>query len=342
MPIVKNPGETKTEHLKAPKEKRIIVDHYDVGKRACILIPYFNPCMFDSRVDNFSIFYHNIKELDIDIKVGEIALHKRAFQVGDIVDKDDLVFQSTISSILWHEPQIINLLYDIVRADDYGIICWVYNCDFVIKDYSGLFDEIVNALSQYRVVQVGGRCMYLPYGIESFSSIDLDTVPKGREICHAEDMFMKNYIEKEIANGMSEGLWCVRRQLMNIGGIYPSSIVQANKHMAQAIICNHISQPFIGQYTTKHLIDYFNYANKISDYVNSSIGYIDRDIFKLYSGNIQEQDIIESTLKQQLKHLKYTPKKDIIKEDGFYRLTEDGKRLSKPIEKAFFERKEDG
>jgi hypothetical protein len=308
------------------------------GSLYCISA-YFNPFALISRYENFCVFYQRMMQHGANVLFAEQALHKRGFQLSEIVNKEQLPVQVISEHILWQKENLLNLLLDHL-PDDCDKVCWI-DSDVLFQTDDWQI-KICDALQSYRVVQGYSFAAMLPKGVEFVDGIDINSFPVRFDDCSQVYGYMCGQFSEGIkqGNGHPGLVWAARRDVLEEMRFYNESIMGgADLLMARATTYHQYSSDLCEGLSRFQLSSYFQWAQKWCDEVGFSVGYAPNVLYHLFHGKIANRG--HTARLKTLKDIDYDPKLDLkMEENGLWNVTPEGERLLAPISSYFSSRQE--
>lgn len=308
------------------------------GSFWCI-VPYFNPMGWQSRYDNFCVFYERLLQQNVNVLIGEVALHDRGFQLQHVINDDHLAFQLCAPHIVWHKESILSLLLSRLPTDC-DKVCWI-DADVLVQNDDWV-EQISNALNMYRVVQGFSWCGMLPAGVEDVDNIGIHSFPTGFQDCHKAYSYVSGVLHSEPQyNGQPGMLWAARRSVLEQIDFYRHCVLGGADYLtARAMVYQHYDPKICELFSRFHLSTYFPWAQLCAEAIDFSINYVSNIIYHLYHGKIQNRG--HSQRLQLLRELEFDPRLDIYQLDnGLYNFTDVGGRFVDRTKQFFTQRAEE-
>ncbi len=336
MPIVKNPGQGQ------PK-RRMTTPEIDVkplsGSLWCIST-YFNPLGTATRHENFQVFHQRMMQHEAHIMYAEMALHKRGFQLPELVREEQLPVKVCGDNILWQKENLLNLLLEQL-PDDCDKVCWIdSDILFQNEDWQA---NICDELQKYRIVQGFDWAGMLPKGVEFVDAIDMNSFPTRFDDCGKVYGYACGLFDSQIqqGNGHPGYVWAVRREVLEEIAFYDECVLGgADLLMARAATYRHYAPDIADRHSRFQLASYYPWAQKWCDAMGYSIGYAPNQLYHLYHGKVSARH--PDIRLNMMRNLEFDPSRDLtMNDDGLWDVTEEGERLLAPARSFFIGRKED-
>jgi len=315
------------------------IDVVDLTGTLCCISSYFNPIGWKSRYDNFCIFYERMLRQNVNLLIGEVALHDRGFQLQNIVNEEHLAFQLCAPNILWHKESVLSLLLGHLPANC-DKVCWI-DADILVQNNDWV-EQINNALNMYRVVQGFNWCGMLPHGVEDVDRIGIHSFPTGFQDCHKCYSYINGLLNNEpkYYSGQPGIMWAARRSVLERIGFYKHCVLGGADYLtARAMAYKHYDPKTCELFSKFNLATYFPWAQNCAEQVDFSINYVSNVVYHLYHGHIDDRG--HNHRLQLLRELEFDPRIDINElENGLCNFTDIGERFMEPTKQFFIQRKE--
>lgn len=291
---------------------------------------YFNPCMYQSRLDNFIEFYSQITSQTPHVFVVELAFKEENLVLHRYVNPVNLyqIVEEDETNLLWHKEALLNIGISKL-PDSCDKVGWI-DCDILIPNDEWV-TETAELLNDYVVVQ--------PYKT-------VHVLPSGCTKCHDQFATSKmtgaftNHYEPQ--NRLSHyGYMCAYRRslLQKVGGLFDSCVIGAGDlYVGSAVTGATIEESQL--YSRAHYEHYETWRKSVSEIVNGSFRPLSVNIYHLYHGTRKNRQY--DTRMSIFRACNFNPQTDLFKQDnGLYRLVQKRDLLIPWLQGFFSGRQED-
>jgi hypothetical protein len=297
-------------------------DAYHLRNSLWCITHYYNPLGFNSRFENFKVFYDHLLYQTTNLLVVEVALREEDFVLHHLHDEEKLL-QIVDRSMIWQKERVFNLCLKLLPSSCTKVV-WL-DCDVLFDNVNWVL-ETSNLLEHYCVVQPYFMNARLPHTIRNIDyGMDITRFPWGFvDESRSHGDVHCHYLEQQGTRGWNHpGYACgFQRWLLEKHGLYDRCIAGSSDNMIyRAILKDYYHKLIIlGGYNKKSLEYYWSWAKPFADDIGLQVAFA-RDTFcyHLYHGRVQKRQYL-SRLDYLKDHFDHGKDLEINPDNGCYRL----------------------
>jgi hypothetical protein len=322
---------TVRENLQQIIINQTIHDVKDDSQYLYVILPYFNFCGSKSRKRLFIEFINKYnKTPGIRICIGEAKLNGKTYELPQSMSNIYIHIGVVTNDCIWIKENLINLVINKLPVN-WKYVAWI-DADLTFLNTNWVNDTI-SKLQSNDVIQLFQTCINMGPNGESFK-ID-------KSFCYMHKTSKYPWTQKHTYGFWHPGYaWACTKDAYNcMGKLIDYAILGAGDH--------HMALALIGKVRLSHPNKiHDNYKNRLIEFEERCIknklklDYINGSIIHHWHGRLQDRKYIERW--NILVSMNYDPLSDLyITSEKYMQLTNNGKRLSKPLQCYFNDRNED-
>lgn len=297
---------------------------------------YFNPCNYQSRIDNLILFYESI----IDTLQGNLIIVELQLP-GNLRLANYINTPNTITlndkEVLWQKEALLNIGVDNL-PDDCDNVVWL-DCDILFDNNRDWVKQTNDLLTSYKMVQP----FKIAAKLDEYTRdvVNIDDWPNGLSINNKIGGSVANY-KNNIAKLNHPGYACAfKRDILQKHKLYTNNIIGGgDRLMMDIILYGKVNGRYGGLLTHNHRIEFYQWGMPFKSDIGDSFHYTNNTVYHLYHGERNNRRY--NSRLEILRKLKYNPDEDVyVKRNGLVGLTERGKRFEQSILEYFIKRQED-
>ena len=309
-----------------------------------IIVVYFNPCNYESRLSLFQSFAKMMEAQHIKLTIVECAYADQSYRV---TKKDDpFHIQLRASTTLWIKENLINIAIKRL-PNDWEYVAWI-DADVEFKNKKWL-TETISALQKYQIVQMFKECELMDRSgtkvIERHFSFFYTYKKAMKEKSPPLDPYC--YVQTIEASTKKEYghpgfAWAATKYaITSLGLLIDWCIVgSADTLMAYSLIgeLDYTTIPFksLEVYAQK----LYSWQKNAMKFVNKSVHYVDGVLVHYWHGTRKARNYYDRNY--ILTNNNFNPNENLIYDtDGLIGFKASGSKLEKELVSYFEERKED-
>lgn len=301
------------------------------GARCSIAVVccYYNPCGYQSKLNNFLKFYHKLSKQIDRIQIVELSYnHLESLPLPDNLNS----LKVSSDSVLWHKENLLNIGIDALIKEGYNYIAWV-DSD-VIFENSFWVKDTVECLKRNNLCQIFSICEKPHQTHSTFHPSCVRSWLETGSILPSSQPYHTGYA------------WAAKSSVLSQCKLYDKAITGgcdsliwlgcfSNQYNFSEILSQH---PIDSLDTTEYILDYIKWSQSWSKLINNKISHIYCNIKTLYHGEASNKQYISRY--KILEKYSYNPLKDLTyNKNGV--LESNNKALHRDIFNYFKDRKED-
>lgn len=290
---------------------------------------FYNPCGFQSKIDNFVKFYNSLKLQLKRVEVVELCYNNSKISSLPKYVNPHIV---TSNSVLWHKENLLNIGISNLIKEGWENIAWL-DSDIIFEN-SFWIKDTVECLKRNNLCQIFSICEKNHKGYSTFHSGCVRSWLETGNILPTSQPYHTGYA------------WAAKSSLLSDCPLYDKAITgggdslmwlasfNLDKNFTE-IIANH---PITKLKTQEYILDYINWAENWAFLINNKIANIFCNIKTFYHGEAKHKQYISrySILDKNL----YNPTEDLnYNKEGV--LETNKQNLNNSIKNYFSNRKED-
>lgn len=287
-----------------------------ISDKLCVLIPYYNPCGYQRRLDNLKACIKSLSRFpNVDIRIGEAS---SSLFVTDAVDR------FVANDVLWHKERILNLMIE-KYAKDYKYIAWI-DADIVFLENNAI-NKVIEQLESKEVVHMFETLLYTP------KDFDIN-VPQSVDCQYINSDLIRRAVAPNERVAIVGGAWAAKSDWILKNKLYDKAIIGGGDTLFYKAILK--EQNDIEFLTKEAKDDYLSWANSIDA---PSVAFTQNKAIHLWHGD--DDGRMYQIRHHILQRNNFNPSIDLkLNSDGLYVIVNN--KIRDEVEIYFTNRKEDG
>ncbi len=307
----------------------------------CVVTSFFNPCGYETRLNNFRLFRDGLERARVPWLVVECAFGDAPF----VLEESPNVLRVRGRDLMWQKERLLNIALEHLPAT-FRKVAWI-DCDVIFENEDWVA-ETARALEDYSVVQLFDCVVRLPRthnldeSNESFHSAAGESYAGFASVYQRDPHLLKKAdFERHGHTGFA---WAARRELLARHGLYDACVAGSGDHLMAHALCGDLRDECVGRvlgHDSRHLKHFAAWANGIRADVCGRVGFVRGTLLHLWHGDKRNRRYLSRN--RRLASFDFDPARDLRKgQSGCWEWASAKPELHRWLVDYFDGRAEDG